>query len=379
MKEIYLDNNATTKVSTKVLERQYEIQKRDFGNASSKYILGEKSKKIIEVARESIRKSINADENDTLIFTGGASESNSSVFFSAVNSSYVKRHIIISAVEHLSVFSTAMFWKERGFKVTVIGVDNNGNLNIDEFRRSICKDTLLISLMTANNETGVIFPVRQLVQIAKEIAPNILFHTDAVQAMGKIPVDVDAMGVDYMSVSGHKFHAPKGVGILYIRRNVPFIPFIRGGHQERNLRAGTENTASIGAMGCAAANIESLIIENRKRENLRNWMEEEICKIEGVMIIGQNAKRLPNTSNIAVRDIKGLDLLFHLANRKIYVSTGSACNSISVEPSHVLTAMNVPVEYRHSIRVSLSAYTTGDEICAFVKAFKDIVEKLRRR
>lgn len=379
MREIYLDNNATTEISDKVLERQYEILKNNFGNASSKYILGERSKKIIEDSREIMKKAINAGKNDTLIFTGCASESNSSVFFSAINAFPEKKHIVVSAVEHLSVLSTAMFWKEKGFEVTVLGVDNDGNLNIEEFRNSVRKDTLLISIMTANNETGVIFPIKQLVQIAKEIAPDVLFHTDAVQAIGKIPVDVGDTGVDYMSVSGHKFHAPKGVGALYVRADRPFIPLLCGGHQEGNLRAGTENIASIGAMGCAASDIGQLIAENKKREKLREWMEEEIGKIGDVMIIGQNAKRLPNTSNIAIKDIPGSELLFHLAGKGIYVSTGSACNSVSVDPSHVLTAMAVPIEYQHSIRVSLSSFTTGDEIDIFVNTLKEIVSKLRRR
>ncbi len=378
MVEIYLDNNATTKVSDKVFENHCEWLKK-FGNASSLYPLGENSKRIIEESRRIIKKSINANENDTLIFTGCASESNNSVFFSAINYFPEKRHIIISSVEHLSVFSTAMFWKNKGYEITVVGVDNDGKLDLDQFKKSIRKDTLLISIMMANNETGVIFPIKQLVEIAKDISPDILFHTDAVQAIGKIPVDVMDMGIDYMSISGHKFHAPKGVGALYVRHDVPFIPFIHGGHQEGGLRAGTENLASIAAMGTAALDIEYLITENKKREKIRDWMEAEICKMNDVMIIGHNSTRLPNTSNIAVKGIAGTDLLFHLAHKGIYVSIGSACTSKSISPSHVLKAMKLPEEYQHSIRVSMSSYTTGAEINVFVQQLEKIVNNLRRK
>lgn len=379
IEEIYLDNNATTKISDKVLEEQCRILKNYYGNASSVYYLGKESNKIIENARVNIKRSINAAADDRLIFTGCASESNNSTFFSAINCFPQKKHIIVSAVEHLSVLSTAMFWKEKGYEVTVIGVDHDGKLNIDEFKKCLRKDTLLVSIMFANNETGVVFPIKKLVEVAKNIAPEVLFHTDAVQAIGKIPVDVKELGVDYLSISGHKFHAPKGVGALYIRNQAPFKPFIFGGHQERNLRAGTENTASIHAMGIAALDIEYLIEKSKNNEKLRDFMEEEIEKIEDIMIIGKNSERLPNTSNISMKNMRIAELLLGLSREKIYVSTGSACNSKSIGTSHVLTAMDVPKEYQQSLRVSLSSYTTGAEINAFIKEFKKIIKKLRRK
>lgn len=379
VREIYLDNNATTKVNADVLAYQNEIMKDYFGNASSQYPLGQNSKRVIEESRAIIKETIHAGQKDTIVFSGCASESNNSVFFSAINSFPEKKHIIISAVEHLSVLSTAMFWKGKGYEVTVIDVDHNGNLNLDKYKKSIRKDTLLISIMTANNETGVIFPIKQLVQIAREITPDVLFHTDAVQAMGKIPVDVTDIGVDYLSISGHKFHAPKGVGVLYIRSNSPYVPFIYGGHQESNLRAGTENIALIAAIGRAASYIDGLIVENAKRRILRDWMEAEIGKLDDIMVFGQNVERLPNTSNISVKNIDGINILLHLASKGIYVSTGSACNSMNMEPSHVLAAMRAPGEYAHSIRISLSSETTGEDVRSFVNEFISIVNHLRRK
>lgn len=376
---IYLDNNATTEVSETVLEYQNKILKENYGNASSQYLLGQKSKKIIDESRTVIKEVLNADKNDMIVFTGCASESNNSVFFSAINIYPEKKHIIISAVEHLSVLSTAMFLEGKGCEITIIGVDNEGRLNLDQFRKSIRKDTLLISIMTANNETGVIFPIKQLVQIAREIAPDVLFHTDAVQAIGKIKVDVTDLGVDYLSLSGHKFYAPKGVGALYIRCNTPFVPFIHGGHQEFNLRAGTENIASIGAMGVAASAVEGLIAENVKREKLRDWMEAEVSRLEDVLIIGKHTQRLPNTSNIAFKDVDGIELLLHLASKGIYVSTGSACNSTCMNPSHVLMAMSIPEGYQHSIRVSLSSHTTGADMRNFVDELIKTVKNIRRK
>lgn len=376
---IYLDNNATTKISRDVLEYQAKILLENYGNASSQYPLGMELKKILEHARESVKKAIHAEKESTLIFTSCASESNNSVFFSVINKYPQKKHIIISAVEHLSVYSTAMFWKEKGYEISVISVDQNGQLNMDEFSKSIREDTALISIMMANNETGVIFPIKQLVQIAKKISPEILFHTDAVQAVGKVVVDVTDLGVDYMSISGHKFHAPKGVGALYIRGDVPYIPFVHGGHQEGNLRAGTENIASIAAMGKAAERVQQLIDNSKKNEKLRDWMEAELSEIEGIMIIGQGAKRLPNTSNVSVKNIDGIDMLLHLARKGICVSTGSACNSVSMNSSHVLEAMGIPEGYKHSIRISLSSHSTGKEITLLVKEIKEIIKKLKER
>lgn len=380
MKQIYLDNNATTKVDPAAADEAYSVLTECFGNASSLYPIGVKSKSIIRESRKIIKTQIGADTNDRIVFTSGASESNNTVFFSAVNSFPEKKHIIISAVEHMSVLRCAEYWKTKGYDISIISVDNSGNIDIEEFISCIRKDTLLVSIMLANNETGVIFPVKKLVEELKKKAPGALFHTDAVQAIGKIPVNVKELGVDFLSLSGHKFHAPKGIGVLYIKEGTPFCPFVIGGHQEKGLRAGTENVANIAALGCAASRIPELIKKNSEKIVFRNYLEKSLKKeLEDIYIIGEDANRLPNTLNISAKNIDGTIVLLKLAAEGICVSSGSACNSVSAEPSYVLRAMNVPDEYLRSIRISFSAYTNGEEINLFLNNYIKIIKKEREQ
>lgn len=379
MKLIYLDNNATTEVDKDVAETAYSVLKDHFGNASSLYPIGIESNGMINESRNIIRTQLGAEQNDEIIFTSCASESNNAVFFSAINSFPDKKHIIISAVEHMSVIQCAEYWEKMGYDVSIIGVDKTGNIDFESFIRCIRKDTLLVSIMLANNETGVIFPIKKLVEELKKRAPEALFHTDAVQAIGKIPVDVKKLGVDFLSLSGHKFHAPKGIGVLYIKNGTPFYPFIMGGHQEKGLRAGTENLANIVALGCAAKKIPDLIEKNTKKVVFRKYIEDSLKELSDIYIIGEGANRLPNTINVSAKNINGTQVLLKLAKEGICVSSGSACNSVSEEPSHVLKAMNVPDEFLRSIRISLSSHTNGDEVKEFLSNYKSIIIKERNR
>ena len=379
MKLLYLDNNATTEVDRGVADIAYSVLTKHFGNASSLYPIGVESKELVDESRNIIKAQIGATEKDELVFTSGASESNNAVFFSAINSFPEKKHIIISAVEHMSVIQSAEYWKTKGYDVSIVGVDSSGNIDIDTYIRCIRKDTLLVSIMLANNETGVIYPVKRLVEELKKRAPEALFHTDAVQAIGKIPVNVKDLGVDFLSASGHKFHAPKGIGVLYIKKGTPFCPFIKGGHQEKGLRAGTENLANIVALGCAAKKIPELVKKSTEKVVFRNYIEKSLKELGNILIIGEGANRLPNTINVAAKDIDGTRMLLKLAKLGICVSSGSACNSSSQEPSHVLKAMKVPDAYLRSIRVSFSAYTSGDEIKMFLDNYKNIILKEREQ
>ncbi|MBQ7328368.1 MAG: cysteine desulfurase [Oscillospiraceae bacterium] len=375
---IYLDNNATTRLYQSVYHKHCEILHRFFGNPSSLYPAGVEVKAMIERSRVQVASFINADlsAGDTILFTSCATESNNSALHSAIHPNSHGKHIIISAVEHPSISVTASNFEKAGAKVTKIGVDSDGNLRLEELCSAITDETVLVSIMYVNSETGVIHDIANVVRTVKNIRENIIVHTDAVQAAGKIPIDVQALGVDMLTLSGHKFHAPKGVGVLYIRRGVPFVPFVLGGHQEHSLRAGTENTASIVALGEAAAITKAEMASGSVEtiSKLKEFMENKLKIIFPESIIfGEKAPRVCNTTNIGFRNILGHKLVLQLAKKGIYVSSGTACNSSSAKPSTVLTAMNVPNEYISSIRISLDSFNTEQNIIDLLIALEEIL------
>ena len=376
---IYLDNNATTKIDPRVFHVQFEILNKQYGNPSSLYPLGTDMKNLITKARMQVANLIGADlkNGDKIIFTGCATESNNAVLHSVLYPEAQGKHIIISVAEHPSILNTAEYYKTLGCRVTKIGVDENGVINEQQLLTSITSDTLFVSIVMVNSETGVIQDVQQLTKKIRAIKKDILIHTDAVQAAGKIPINVKNLDVDFLTLSGHKFNAPKGVGALYIKKNIKFIPFMHGGHQEDGFRAGTENTASIVAMGAAAELANKRVISNAimEVEKLRNSLEQCLEESFDIKIAGKRARRVGNTCNVGFKNIDGSKLVLLLSLKGICVSSGTACNSISAEPSEILKAMKMPKEYIQSIRISLSSETTKDEIVQLINTLKDIIEK----
>ena len=372
---IYLDNNATTKVDDIVLNAMLPYLKEVYGNPSSTYSFGKKVKDEISKARNNIAKLLNANP-DSIIFTSCGSESNVSAIMSSININPNKRHIITTKVEHASIMETMSYLEKQGYKITYLNVDKNGRLNLNELKESITSDTCLISVMMANNEIGNIYPIKEISKIAHE--HNIIFHCDAVQAVGKIRIDVDDLDVDLLSISGHKINAPKGIGVLYIKDSNKFNPLIFG-HQEKNRRGGTENVPYIIGLGKAAELIINDDFNKEKEiENLRTYMEDEIKKnIEDVIIYGDLDNRTPNTSSIAFRGVKADELMLVLESFNILVSTGSACNSEIALPSHVLTACGADLDKYSPIR--LGKYNTKEEIDEFIKKLINIVNMIRRR
>lgn len=376
-KEIYLDNNATTQCDESVLNAMFPYLKEQFGNPSSIYTFGRKTKEEISKAKENVSKLINAKENE-IIFTSCASESNVTAIMSAVKNNPKKKHIITTRVEHASIIETMKYLEIQGYQVTYLSVNQFGQINLEELESVTTDDTFLITVMMANNEIGNIYPIKEIGKFAKE--HNILFHVDAVQAIGKIKVDVEDMHIDTLSFSGHKIHAPKGIGVLYVKNDVPFTPLIFG-HQEKNRRGGTENVPYIIGLGKATA----LLLEDNYKtikqiQKLRNYMEEKIkANIQNVMIYGDISHRLANTSSIAFKDVKAEELLLMLESFNIYVSTGSACNSQNAEPSHVLTACNADLDNYSPIRISLSKFNTKEEIDIFIKTLMNVVGMIRRK
>lgn len=374
--KIYLDNNATTRCDDEVLSAMLPFFSESFGNPSSTYSFGKEVKNEISKARENVARLINA-EKDEIVFTSCASESNVAAIMSAVKSFPEKKHIITTKVEHSSIIETMKYLESAGFDITYLSVDTSGKINLEELNNSITENTCLITCMLANNEIGNIYPVKEIGKIARE--NNVLFHCDAVQAVGKIKIDVKDMNIDMLSLSGHKIHAPKGVGALYIREGIPFIPLVFG-HQEKNRRGGTENVPYIVGLGKAAELIlnDGYNSNDRLRE-LRDYMEQEIKNnIDDVLIYGDLENRLPNTSSIAFKDVASDRLLLMLESFNIYVSTGSACNSEIAEPSHVLTACNADLDNYSPIRVSLGKYNTKEEIDIFVERLVNIVNLIRK-
>ena len=375
---IYLDNNATTKIDEKVLEVMLPYLKENYGNPSSIYSFSKNIKLAIQTARNNIAKLLNASL-DEIIFTSCATESNNSAIISAVKNNPAKKHLITSQVEHSSVLETMKYLETIGYEVTYLPVDNFGRIDLVDLKQAIREDTLLISVMFANNEIGNIYPIKEICQIAHE--HNILFHVDAVQAIGKFKIDVKELDVDSLSLSGHKIHAPKGVGILYIKKGTPFTNLIFGGHQEQGKRGGTENVASIVGLGKAAELImdDDYLINDRIKQ-LRDDLEKQIKEnISGVTIYGDQEHRLSNTTNIAFEGIKGEELLMMLEANNIFISTGSACNSSEAMPSHVLVACHVDFTTSSPIRISLGKDNTQEEIDNFIKKLINVINTLRKR
>lgn len=377
MKEIYLDNNATTKVSDRVREAMLPYLESEFGNPGSLYILGRNVKSKIDDARKSVADLLNAQPSE-IVFTASASESNATAIMSAVRSNPSKRRIITTRVEHASIMEAMKYLESIGYDIVYLDVDKNGKIDLKKLEESINENTLLITVMFANNEIGNIYPIREIGKIARK--HNIIFHTDATQAIGKFKVDVKNLGVDMLSFAGHKINAPKGIGVLYLKEGVPFVPLVFG-HQEGNRRGGTENVPYIIGLGEAAREIlEDDFKEEKRIEELRDYLERELDeRIEGVLFYGDKEHRTPNTTNIAFEGVRGEELAMVLETHRIYVSTGSACNSHISEASHVLVAINADLEKYSPIRVSLGKQTTKEEIDEFIRILENVVEMLRRR
>jgi len=377
MKTIYLDNNATTRVAPEVIEAMSPYLGEYYGNPSSMHSFGGQVSIHLKEARGRIASLLGADAEE-IIFTSCGTESDNTAVLSALTVRTGKRRIIASRVEHPAIKALYERLGKQGYQVVEIPVDNAGNLDMDEYKKSLTPDTAVVSLMWANNETGVIFPVEEAASLARE--RSILFHTDAVQAVGKIPINLKANAIDMLSLSGHKLHAPKGVGVLYVRRGTEFSPFMVGGHQERGRRGGTENTAGIIALGkaceLAAANME---IENSRVRALRDSLESRLLgAIPNSRVNGNTPNRLPNTTNISFEFVEGEGILLLLDEFGICASSGSACTSGSLQPSHVLRAMGVPFTMAHgSIRFSLSIYNTQEEMDFVVEKLPPIIERLR--
>ena len=377
MRTVYLDNNATTKVAPEVLEEMFPYFGELYGNPSSMHSFGGQVGRRISEARERAAQLLGCEPTE-IVFTASGTEADNTAIRSALESQPDKRHIVTTRVEHPAVLNLTQHLAGKGYEATFLGVDEQGRLDLDELRASLRRDTALVSIMYANNETGVVFPLEEIAQIVKE--RGILLHTDAVQAVGKIPFSLEDLPVDFLALSGHKLHAPKGIGALYVRRRTPFRPFVIGGHQERGRRAGTENTAAIiglgKAMELAAASIHE---ENTRVAALRDRLETSLlAAIPESIRNGDAARRLPNTTSIAFKYVEGEAILLLLDQLGICASSGSACTSGSLEPSHVLRAMGVPFTYAHgSIRFSLSRYTTDEDIALVEREMPGVIAKLR--
>jgi len=383
MKITYLDNNATTRVAPEVYEAMIPYLTEDYFNPSSMYDPARYTGEAIAEARRNIAEALGHVDPREILFTGCATESNNTAIVGCANGNPNRKHIITTAVEHPAVLEVCRELERSGYQVTYVGVDRAGNLDMKEFIRSLTHNTLLVSIMHANNETGVVFPIEQLSRITKQTDPSIIFHTDATQTVGKLPIDLTSglPYVDLLSFSGHKLHAPKGVGALFIRRGTRCRPFMLGGHQEGGRRGGTENVPYIiGISRALTLAMEKREEDEARIEKLRDRLEKELLeKIPSVQVNGSGAPRLPNTLNISIHYIEGEGMLFQLSSFGICASSGSACTSGSLEPSHVLRAMKVPFTAVHgSVRFSLSRYTTDEDIDRVLEVFPQIVTNLRK-
>jgi len=378
MDVIYLDNNATTKVAPEVIEAMMPYLSEYYGNPSSMHSFGGDVADKIKAARQHVANLIGASPEE-IIFTSCGTESDGTAIRAAVESNPDRKQIVTSRVEHPAIKNLYEILSKQGYHVTFVPVDNDGRLDLDYLYKSLNDDTAIVSLMWANNETGVIFPVEEISREVKE--RGIIFHTDAVQAAGKIPIDVNTTGVDMLSLSGHKFHAPKGIGVLYVRKGTKFSPYMIGGHQEEGRRGGTENVASIVALGKAAELAKQNLDQNSYANvgDLRDKLEAALLEsITNSMVNGETEHRLPNTTSIAFEYVEGEAILLLMNEHGICASSGSACTSGSLEPSHVLRAMGVPFTAAHgSIRFSLSRYTTTEEIDFVIEKMPPIIHRLR--
>lgn len=376
---IYLDNNATTKIDERVLEAMMPYLTDEYANPSSMYGFSKKASNALKEARGVIKDFVNAKDEKEIIFTSCGSESANTAIRGVLNYNKAKKHIITTKVEHPCVLNLYQTLEKQGYKVDYIGVNSNGDIDLEQLEAAINSDTALVSVMWANNETGVIFPIQKISEIIKSKNPETKFFVDAVQVAGKIPMDVQEMGIDLLGISGHKFHAPKGVGALYVNSKTLITPLIVGGHQERGKRAGTENVPYIvGIAKAAELATDGLKYELTEVKRLRDKLETNILKnIYNSRLNTGVSNRVPNTSNIGFEYVEGELILLHMSDLGICASSGSACTSGSLEPSHVLRAMNVPFTAIHgSIRFSLSRFTTEKEIDYVCEKLPQIIEKI---
>ncbi len=378
MNTIYLDNSATTKTDEEVVKAMMPYLLENYGNPSSIYKLGRENRKAVEEAREKIAQILNCEPNEIYFTSGGSESDNTAIRGIAYRYKNKGNHIITSKIEHPAVLETCKQLEKEGFEVSYVGVDEKGMIHLDELKQLIRPTTTLITIMFANNEIGTIEPIEEIGKMAKE--HDIIFHTDSVQAVGNIKIDVKKLNIDSLSLSAHKFYGPKGIGVLYVKKEIQFHKFINGGHQERNKRAGTENVAGIvglaKAMELAYRDLEE---HNRKIKELRDYYVNQIKeKIPYISINGDMEKRLPGNSNISFRFIEGEGLLLNLDLKGICASSGSACTSGSLDPSHVLLAIGLPHEIAHgSLRISIGKYNTKEEIDYLVENLVEIVGRLR--
>ena len=379
--KVYLDNNATTKIDDKVVEAMLPYLKEDYANPSSMYDPAHVSAKAIEEARKQVADFLGVSDEKQILFTSCATESANTAIKGVVEKygSTTKNHIITTSVEHPCVLSVYEHLEKKGYKTSYIGVNENGELNIDNLLSKVTPETLLVSVMNANNETGAIYPVYEIAKEVKKINKDIKVFVDGVQAAGKIPIELDNSDIDYYSISGHKFHAPKGVGALYVRKGNLFEPFMLGGHQEHSLRAGTQNTPYIVGLGVAAQLAKNALnYEATEVKRLRDKLETGILSgLNNARLNSKAKNRVPNTSNIGFEYIEGELILLYLNDVGICASSGSACTSGSLDPSHVLRAQKVPFTSLHgSIRFSLSRFTTEEEIDYTIQKVPEIIKKL---
>ncbi|MCC6502233.1 MAG: cysteine desulfurase NifS [Deltaproteobacteria bacterium] len=378
MNRIYFDHNATTPVLDEVFDAMVPFLKDQWGNPSSIHWAGRGTRKAVEDARESVSALLNCTPIELIFTSSGTEGDNHAIKGLAYAQKNKGNHIITTKVEHPAVLSTCKHLQKEGFEVTYLDVDKDGLISLDELKAAITPKTILISVMYANNETGVLFPIKEIGQIAKE--KGVAFHTDAVQAAGKIKIDVADLNVDLMTISGHKLYAPKGVGALFIKRGTRLVPLVHGGHQERNRRGGTENVAGIVAMGKASGiAIRDMEKETEHLKTLKERLEKGMTeRVPHIKINGHPDKRLPNTANISFEFVEGESLLLNLDMKGIAASSGSACTSGSLEPSHVLVSMGLTHELSHgSVRFSLGKSNTVQEIDYLLEIMPPIVERMR--
>jgi len=377
VKTVYVDNNATTKVAPEVLEVMLPFFSEYYGNPSSMHFFGGQVQKNVDEARSKVAEFLGAEPSE-IVFTSCGTESDNAAILGTLDSYPEKRHIITTRVEHPAVGNVSTYLGRKGYRVTELSVDREGRLDPDELRESLTDGTAMVTVMYANNETGVIFPVEEIGEIVK--ARGIPFHTDAVQAAGKIPLNMKKSKLDMLSISGHKLHAPKGIGVLYIRKGTKFSPFLIGGHQEKGRRGGTENVPYIIGLGKACELAQKhLNEENTKVKALRDYLEAKLLeKIPNTLVNGERVNRLPNTTSLSFEYVEGESILLLLSDLGICASSGSACTSGSLEPSHVLRAMGVPFTAAHgSIRFSLSIYSTKEEMDYIIEHLPPIIQRLR--
>ncbi len=379
MSDIYLDNNATTAVDPAVVEEMLPFFTEQFGNPSSMHSFGNKVGHALKKARKQVQALLGAEHDSEIIFTSCGTESDSTAILSAIKAQPERKEIITTTVEHPAILTLCEFLEKDGYTVHRLKVDNKGRLDMEEYKSVLSDKVAVVSVMWANNETGTLFPVEEMARLAHEA--GVMFHTDAVQAVGKISIDLKNSYIHMLSVSGHKLHAPKGIGVLYLKRGTRFRPLLRGGHQERGRRAGTENAAAVVALGKAAEQaMEYMEYENTQVKAMRDRLEAGILAVvPNAFVTGDPGNRLPNTANIAFEYIEGEAILLLLNKAGIAASSGSACTSGSLEPSHVMRAMGIPYTAAHgTVRFSFSRYNTMEEVERVIEAVPPIMAQLRK-